>query len=346
MNKSLLKLQRILTALLITGISVFALAPAYAEDLVKVTADNYVRAESDVQMKGYAEAMDAFGKFAVNRAHYDVDNQVTVRGNRDTIYMFGTFDLTSPLTITMPDPGERYMSLQVINQDHSIPPSIYGPAKTTFTMEEMGSRYILIGIRTFANPNDSADMKAAHALQDAVVVEQADIGKLELPNWDMQGVVTLRNAINVLNATMTDTSTMFGEKDKLNPIHHLLGTAFGWGGQPKKDAVYLNFSPEKNDGKTPYTLTVKDVPVDAFWSVIVYDSESWIPKNTRGIYSYNDITAKKAADGSITIHFGGDPKADNYLSIMEGWNYIVRLYQPKKAILDGSFTFPSPELAE
>jgi len=339
-------LHRTLKAFFITGVAVFALASAHAEDLVKVTVDNYVRAETDLQMKGYAEAMDAFGKFAVNRKHYDVDNQVTVRGNRDTIYMFGTFDLTSPLTITMPDPGDRYMSLQVINQDHSIPPAIYGPAKNTFTMEEMGSRYILIGIRTFADPNDPADMKVAHTLQDAVVVEQADIGKLELPNWDKQGVETLREAINVLNATMSDTSTYFGEKDKLNPIHHLLGTAFGWGGVPKKDAVYLNFVPEKNDGKTPYTLTVKDVPVDAFWSVIVYDSKSWIPKNTRDIYSYNDVTAKKAADGSITIHFGGDPKADNYLSITEGWNYIVRLYQPKKEILDGSWVFPAPQRAD
>ena len=312
---------------------------------VKVTADNYVRAESDFQMKGYAEAMDCFGKFFVGRKHYDVDNQVTVRGNRDTIYMFGAFDLTSPLTITMPDPGDRYMSLQLINQDHSIPPTIYGPTKRTFTMEDIGTRYILIGIRTFADPNDPGDMKAAHALQDAVVVEQADIGKLELPNWDKQGVETLREAINVLTATISNTSGFFGEKDKLDPIYHLFGTAFGWGGQPKEDAVYLNFYPEKNDGKTPYTLTVKDVPVDAFWSVIVYDSKSWIVKNTRDIYSYNGITAKKAADGSITIHFGGDPKADNYLEIMEGWNYLVRLYRPQAEILDGSWTFPSPQEA-
>ena len=98
----------------------------HAADAVKVTADNYVRAESDFQMKGYAEAMDAFGKFAVQRTHYDVDNQVTVRGNRDTIYMFGTFDLYQPLTITLPDPGDRYMSLQAINQDHSIHPLATG----------------------------------------------------------------------------------------------------------------------------------------------------------------------------------------------------------------------------
>ena len=42
-------LQRTLKALFITGIAVFALASAHAEDLVQVTADNYVRAETDLQ---------------------------------------------------------------------------------------------------------------------------------------------------------------------------------------------------------------------------------------------------------------------------------------------------------
>ena len=91
---------------------------------------------------------------------------------------------------------------------------------------------------------------------------------------------------------------------------------------------------------------MKDVPVDAFWSATLYDSKGWMVKNTRDIYSYNGLTAKKAADGSVTIHFGGDPKADNYLEIMDGWNYIVRLYQPKKEILDGTWTFPNSQAVE
>lgn len=344
--KTTLKLQRALQALLITGISIFAFVPAHAQDPVKVTADNYVRAETDLQIKVYAETMDAFGKFNKNRKHYDVDNQVTIRGNRDTIYSFGTFDLSSPLTITLPDPGDRFQSLAVVNQDHSILPTIYGPSKNTFTAESIGSRYILIGIRTFAAANDPADMKAAHALQDAVKVEQADIGKLELPNWDKQGVETLREAVNVLAATITDTTGYFGKKEDLDPIHWMMGCAYGWGGNPKEAAIYINVVPEKNDGKNAYTLTVKDVPVDGFWSVTVYDSKGFMVKNDRDIYAFNNITAKKSADGSITIHFGGDPKADNYLSIMEGWNYIVRLYQPKQEIIDGSWKFPSPQEAQ
>ena len=76
--------QRTLQALLITGISIVAFAPAHAENPVKVTADNYVRAESDFQMKVYVENLDCFGEFTHSRKPYDVENQVTVRGNRDT----------------------------------------------------------------------------------------------------------------------------------------------------------------------------------------------------------------------------------------------------------------------
>jgi len=51
------KLYRTLQALLITGFSILALAPANAADAPKVTADNYVRAESDFQMKGYVKLL-------------------------------------------------------------------------------------------------------------------------------------------------------------------------------------------------------------------------------------------------------------------------------------------------
>ena len=51
--KTKIKLHRILQALFIIGFSVFSLAPAHAADAPKVTAANYVRAESDIQMKGY-----------------------------------------------------------------------------------------------------------------------------------------------------------------------------------------------------------------------------------------------------------------------------------------------------
>ena len=178
------RLQRTLQVLFITGISIFALAPAYAADADKVTAENYVRAESDLQMKLWIETLDNFGKFHHNREPYE-EKRVTVRGNQDTFYSFGTFDLTSPLTITLPDPKGRYQSLMTISQDHSIV-AYYGPKTVTLTPDVVGTRYVFLTIRTFANPNDEQDMKEAQRLQDAVKVEQADIGKFETPNWNKE----------------------------------------------------------------------------------------------------------------------------------------------------------------
>lgn len=64
-------------------------------------------------------------------------------------------------------------------------------------------------------------------------------------------------------------------------------------------------------------------------------------KTTAGVNSLNNITAKTNGDGSVTIRFGGcDDKIANCLQIMEGWNYMVRLYRPRAEILDGRWVFP------
>jgi len=338
-------LQRTLQALLITGISIFGLAPAHAEDAVKVTAGNYVRAESDFQMKGYIASLNCFGKFVHYREPYDVDNQVTVSGNRDTLYSIGVFDLRSPVTVTLPETEGRYQSIMIVSQDHSIW-GLYGPKTGTLTEEKVGTRYVLLALRTFMDPNDKKDVKAAHRLQDAVSVKQADIGKFEVPNWNKEEVEKMRDTVRVVASTVTDAGKMFGKKEDLDPVYWMLGAALGWGGLPAEAASYVNVVPEKNDGKTAYTLTVKDVPVDAFWSVTLYDEKGWMPVNKYKAYSFNNVTAKKGKDGSITIHFGGDPKADNFLPIVPGWNYIVRLYKPREEILNGSYRFPSPQAVQ
>ncbi|WP_319549878.1 DUF1214 domain-containing protein [Desulfogranum marinum] len=337
--------KRQIMALPVAAVLLLSGVAGLAEEASEVTAFNYVRAESDIQMKGYIESFKCLGKFHHNRKPYDVNNQITVRGNRDTLYSFGVWDLTSPVTITLPETGGRYQSLMVVSQDHSIW-SFYGPRTGTLTEEKVGTRYVLLALRTFMDPNDEQDMEKAYQLQDAVIVEQDDIGKLEVPDWSKEEVEQMRNTINVVGATVTDSSKFFGKKEELDPVYWLLGAALGWGGLPAEAATYGNVVPEKNDGKTPHTLTVTDVPVYGFWSVTLYDDMGLMPINEYNAYSFNNVTAKKAKDGSITIHFGGDPKADNFLPIVPGWNYIVRMYQPGPEILKGTWTFPDAEAVE
>ncbi|MGA7690119.1 MAG: DUF1214 domain-containing protein [Jiangellales bacterium] len=91
-----------------------------ATDAPEVTITNYVRAESDIRMRGYIAQMDCSSCLVHSWALYDVHHEVTVRANRDTLRSFGVFDLTTPLTVHMPEPDGRYQSLMTVSQDHSI----------------------------------------------------------------------------------------------------------------------------------------------------------------------------------------------------------------------------------
>ncbi len=82
------------------------------------------------------------------------------------------------------------------------------------------------------------------------------------------------------------------------------------------------------------------VPVDGFWSISVYNKDGFFEKNQRNAYTVNNVTAKPEPDGSVTIHFGGDENAPNYLPISSGWNYTVRLYRPRKELLVGTWKVP------
>ncbi|NTF50998.1 DUF1254 domain-containing protein [Rhizobium rhizogenes] len=334
---------RYLALAAIIGVSSLTVSskPSLAES---VTVDNFARAESDLYFSNIVKD-GGFGKFMHRREPATIDNQTVIRLNRDTLYSAAIFDLDAgPVTITLPDVGKRFMSLLAINEDHYVPAVSYEGA-STFTKEQVGTRYLAIAIRTFVDPSDPKDVDQVHALQDAIKIDQSGgPGKFEAPKWDLASQKKVRDALLILAMTMPDFNKAFGSKAEVDPVRHLVASAAAWGGNPDKDATYLNITPQKNDGKTVYKLDVKDVPVDGFWSISLYNSKGYYEKNRYGAYSLNNVTAKKSDDGSIGIQFGGcDGKIPNCLPTMKGWNYTVRLYRPREAILDGTWKFPDPQ---
>ncbi len=330
---------------IILSIALTATVRAQTEIANSVTALNFPRAESDLYF-GSMVKDGSFGKFLHRREPAAIDNQTVIRLNRDTLYSSAVFDLDAgPVTITLPDAGKRFMSLMIINQDHYVPEVTYQPGPHTFSRETVGTRYMVAGVRTFVNPDDPADIKQVHALQDALQIKQDKNGTFEVPAWDPASQKKVRDALLVLASTIPSFDHAFGTRDQVDPVRHLIGTAAGWGGNPDKDAMYLNITPPVNDGETAYQLVVKDVPVDAFWSISVYNEKGYFEPNKENAYSLNNITARKDASGSVTILFGGkDDAAANHLPIVKGWNYTVRLYRPRAEILNGTWKFPEPEL--
>ncbi len=317
-----------------------------AQPAVPVSVQNFTRAESDLYFSK-AVSSGAFGKLLHHRQPAAIDRQEVIRMNRDTLYSQGVFDLDAgPVSITLPDTDKRFMSLQVINEDHYTQPVVYAPGTYSYTRGQVGTRYVMLLVRTLANPTEVEDVKSANAAQDLIHVKQASMGRFEIPNWDAAARDQLRQAILFLamNSGAT-TAARFGARGQVDPIEHLLYTAAGWGGNPHEAAVYVSVVPKANDGKTVLRLTVGAVPVDGFWSISVYNAKGFFEKNSLDSYSLNNLTAKPNKDGSITVQFGacGAPSV-NCLVTPAGWNYVVRLYRPRREILNGSWHFPEAAL--
>jgi hypothetical protein len=333
----------------VASILAVASAPAFAQtpttDPIPVTVQNFARAESDLYFSNAIKDSGGIGKFVHRREPMAIDHQTVIRPNRDTLYSSAVFDLDAgPVKITMPNAGKRFMSMQVISEDHYVPAVYYGAGTHTLTRRNVGTRYVLIGIRTLVDQNDPKDIQQVHALQDEIESSQKGAGTFEVPAWNQPDQKDIRGALLVLNNHTGGFARAFGPKGEVDPVMHLIGTAAGWGGNPDRDATYLSITPAKNDAATIYKLHVKDVPVEAFWSIRLYNADGYFQKNEYNAYSLNDITAKKNTDGSVSVQFGGcDGKIPNCLPIMKGWNYTVRLYRPRAEILNGKWKFPEAQ---
>ncbi len=330
-------MKTVTTILLTIALGVSAMAEG-------VSVDNFVRAESDYNIRVNLAKFKALGadvgKIVHLRNPVTPDNQAVIRSNQDTLYSAIVVDLAKPVKITLPDTGDRYMSMHVVNQDHYMFVETK-PGTYTLDQDSVGTRFAYVIIRTFVDPTDPADVEKVHAAQDAIVVKGGGDGPFEAPDWDENALAAGRKALNDFAVLGFDSTYAFGRKDETRPIDHLIGAAAGWGGLPRSTAMYLIDRVEKNDGTTPHAVTAKNVPVNAFWSVTVYNADGYLEANDLGKNSYNNITAQSNQDGSYTIHFGGcDDGRLNCIPITPGWNYAIRMYEPREEILEGTWIFP------
>jgi hypothetical protein len=309
-----------------------------------VNVTNFARAETDRMFAAIQAQAGGVNQLFHNRVPTPVDRQTVIRMNRDTLYSAAVVDISAGATIVVPDAGRRYLSVMIVNQDHYINQVFHKPGQYDLTVEEFGTPYVLAAARVLVDPADPADVAAVNALQDQFGLQASSAPPFVMPAYDQASFDATRAALLELAKGLGSFEHAFGAKNEVNPVLHLIGTAAGWGGLPDREAVYVNVNPGLPAGE--YQLTVRDVPVDGFWSISLYNAAGYFEPNDRGAYSINNVTAGRDQDGSVTIHFGGcDDGRPNCLPITGGWNYVVRLYRPRAEILDGSWAFPALEPA-
>jgi hypothetical protein len=246
----------------------------------RVTVENFVRAETARMMTDLMAAAGGINTFGHSRGPTPLDRQTVIRMNRDTLYSFAVVDLAEGAVVTMPDTGERYASLMVVNEDHYINRVIHEPGEHRLTTDEFDTRYVLLAVRILVQPDDPADVAQVNALQDRLAVRAGSAEPLVMPDYDQESFTAVRDALLVLAAGVGNFTRTFGRRDEVDPIRHLVATAAGWGGLPDHEAVYVNVAPGAPVAE--YEIVVGDVPVDAFWSISLYNAQGFFEPSSTG----------------------------------------------------------------
>ncbi len=115
------------TMILVAVVSGLTAQKATSADVVPVTVENFVRAESDLYLGGIIKESGSIGKFDHNREPAMIDDRTVTRLSRVTLHSSAVFNFESgPVTIMLPNAGDRFMSMPVISEDHYVPKVNYG----------------------------------------------------------------------------------------------------------------------------------------------------------------------------------------------------------------------------
>jgi hypothetical protein len=177
-------------------------------------------------------------------------------------------------------------------------------------------------------------------------LEAAPAAAQKLMEWK---VPTIARVVNQWSMN-TDTMGVYGNYY----LKRAIVAQIGLGANLPEDAIYpLNLGDENGrplEGSSRYVLHFeKDAtpPINAFWSVTLYDPEGFQVANSLNRFAVSSwMPFKYNADGSLDLFFQNEsPGADkeaNWLPAPKGdFNLTMRLYSPKSEALTGEWNPPA-----
>lgn len=332
----------IVSSLLISGCSTEEKETSIvsATDTIPVTLENYKIAESDFAFGGVVKMGGANNLIHFPVKAFDLNNQVVVRMNQDTVYSGAIVDVSKGATITLPDANGRYQSAMVVQNDHYVNDVFIGSG-TYQLKSDTDSKFVNVSIRTEVNLNDPEDIKKVIALQEKVTLSAEGDTAFKQPNYNMEQLEALRIKLANEALALGSLNNLQGARGTVDEHLHLLGTAAGWGLLPDENARYVGYVQEGGDATGCYQAQYQVPPFNdpGFFSITMYDAEGWM-FDERAILNKNNITFND--DGSFDANFGEcGENAKNNLPITKGWNFIMRVYEPKLDQLE-AYKLPTP----
>jgi hypothetical protein len=176
-------------------------------------------------------------------------------------------------------------------------------------------------------------------------LESAPADAQQLMAWKLPTIARVANGWSM----NTDTMGVYGNYY----LKRAMIAQAGLGANLPEDAIYpINLADESGkplDGTNRYILHFEKAdlpPVDAFWSVTLYDDDGFPVSNPVNRFAVSSwMPFKYNGDGSLDLYFQnenpGSNKEANWLPAPKGpFNVLMRLYAPRSEALTGKWNPP------
>ena len=299
-----------------------------------------------------------------------------VRMNNDTYYKMAFVVLNNgPVYLNSSAPSvDRFSSFQLMDDRNANYRNVirpygkytlyYGdkPSKIEGEAIKVPSELSVILVRVeVKDKNDIQDLSEAKKIFNGITINGPGVESVEevtiLSEFDESIVKEANKRLDDTFSTVPFRKTVVGpgqEPGKDVPyLYHSAGTKGGWGGPDTSHSSYetIFYDIDGNEmigSKGPYTVTTEEPPVDAFWSITVYDSDrgGFLHPNKYDRYHINNTGAVVNDDGTITFLFKQNClESDlNCLEVPPGrFDLTARYYLPHEEIISGEWTLPKIE---
>lgn len=309
------------------AVAAATLASAAQAEPITVTEENFAQAYTDKRLATIidkAGGLNTFLKMPVPSS--DPTQQFVVRMNRDTAYSTSVFDLSSrDVYITIPE-TERYVTIQIVDQNHETQRMIYGPGRYLITAK---TQFAFVIVRTL-DPD----------LRDNIGVEAPEPAPYVVQDWDAASFAEIEERGNKdFSNGYHQASAYSNTESGQTPYMNYVGAAGGWGGAMVQDNVYQTSTYFDVDGC--YETTFVDPEATYFWSATVYNGDGYMFNDAANISS--EMDPEQNEDGTYTLRFGCDGEPNN-IPVAEGndtgrFNVLMRHYGPSQMVSDGEYGY-------
>ena len=171
-----------------------------ADESVEVNVLNYIEAKTSLHFDRILDKGGSYNQWLHNQSLVTIEDkpQGSRRVNRDTLYSYAVVNISEGASFFLPNSEGRYLSVQVINQEHFSNRTYYETGEHALSVAEFDTPYVLLLARTLVDGADIADIERARRLQDRLAVNSQSDDPFVRPSFDLESLAVHDQKIGVV----------------------------------------------------------------------------------------------------------------------------------------------------